>query len=40
MRFAQEYNCEFIDDAASAFNTALIEQAMSLDFEPFFGVAA
>jgi Terminase large subunit, T4likevirus-type, N-terminal len=40
MRFDAEYNCTFIDDATSAFNTALIEAAMVDDFEPFFARAA
>ena len=40
LRFDTEYNCTFQDDGASAFTTALIEQAMTLDFPPFFSEAA
>ena len=35
MRFAQEYNCEFVDAETSVFNSDLIQQALSNDFEPF-----
>jgi hypothetical protein len=40
MRFAQEYECEFIDSETSVFNTELIQQAMTDDFSPFFSIAA
>lgn len=33
--YRQEYNCEFIDNNTSAFSSALIEQALSDEFEPF-----
>jgi hypothetical protein len=39
-RFAQEYQCQFIDDGSSAFNSALIEAALTTNFEPFFARAA
>jgi hypothetical protein len=35
LRFAQEYDCEFIDPETSVFTTELIEQAMTDDFERF-----
>jgi Terminase large subunit, T4likevirus-type, N-terminal len=35
-KFAQEYECQFIEDGESAFSLALIEAAMTMDFEPFF----
>lgn len=35
MRFAQEYECEFIDAETSVFNTDLIQQALTNAFEPF-----
>lgn len=35
MRFAEEYLCEFHDAETSAFSTALIEQALTDEFEPF-----
>ncbi len=35
MRFAQEYECEFIDAETSVFNSDLIQQALANDFEPF-----
>jgi hypothetical protein len=34
--FEQEYACVFHDDGDSAFNSALIEAALTLEFEPFF----
>jgi hypothetical protein len=34
--FSQEYECAFIESGDSAFSSMLIEQAMTLDFEPFF----
>jgi Terminase large subunit, T4likevirus-type, N-terminal len=40
MRFAQEYDCEFIDPETSVFASELIEQAMTDDFEPFLARAA
>lgn len=40
MRFAQEYECQFIDAESSVFNSDLIAQAMTNDFEPFFSLAA
>jgi hypothetical protein len=36
MMFAQEYLCEFFDDEASAFNTDLINAALTTSFAPFF----
>jgi hypothetical protein len=39
MRFAQEYECEFIDSETSAFDTSLIEAALVNDFPPFLEVA-
>jgi hypothetical protein len=36
MRFAQEYECEFIDAETSAFSSDLIAQALANDFQPFF----
>jgi Terminase large subunit, T4likevirus-type, N-terminal len=35
MRFAQEYCCEFIDDDTSVFNSDLIQEALTNDFDPF-----
>jgi Terminase large subunit, T4likevirus-type, N-terminal len=35
MRFAEEYECAFIDQNTSAFSTQLIEQALRDDFSPF-----
>src|SRR6476660_1785568 len=35
MRFAEEYECAFIDQNTSAFSTALIEQALRGDFAAF-----
>jgi hypothetical protein len=40
MRFAQEYECEFIDSETSVFSTELIEAALVNDFDPFFARAA
>ena len=40
MQFAQEYECQFIDNEAAVFNTALIEAALVDDFEPFFSMEA
>jgi hypothetical protein len=40
MRFSQEYECEFIDPETSVFASALIEQALTDDFEPFLLRAA
>jgi Helicase len=34
--FSQEYQCAFVDSGDNAFNSALIEAAMSMEFEPFF----
>jgi hypothetical protein len=34
--FEQEYCCVFHDDGDSAFNSTLIQQALTLDFAPFF----
>jgi hypothetical protein len=34
--FEQEYACVFHDDGDSAFNSALIQQALTLEFPPFF----
>lgn len=39
MMFAQEYECQFLDDATSVFNTELIEAALTDDFAPFFAIA-
>jgi hypothetical protein len=39
MMFAQEYECQFLDDATSVFNSELIEAALTDDFAPFFTVA-
>jgi hypothetical protein len=36
MRFAQEYQCEFIDSETSVFDSSLIQAALTNDFEPFF----
>lgn len=36
MRFAQEYECQFIDAETSAFSSDLIAQALTNDFKPFF----
>jgi hypothetical protein len=35
-QFSQEYELAFIADGDAAFNSAIIEAAMSRDFEPFF----
>jgi hypothetical protein len=35
MRFAEEYECQFIDQNTSAFSTILIEMALRDDFRPF-----
>lgn len=35
LRYAQEYECAFIDDDTSAFSSALIEMALSNEFQPF-----
>jgi hypothetical protein len=34
--FSQEYQCQFIDSGDNAFNSALIEAALTNDFEAFF----
>jgi hypothetical protein len=39
MLFAQEYDCEFIDAASSAFSSEMIELALVADFEPFLAAA-
>ena len=40
MRFAQEYECEFIDAETAVFGSDLIEAAFSnVEFEPFFPVS-
>jgi Terminase large subunit, T4likevirus-type, N-terminal len=38
MRFSEEYECAFIDDHTSAFNTSLIERALTNDFDLFLPV--
>jgi hypothetical protein len=40
MRFAQEYECQFIDAETSVFATELIEAALTDEFAPFFARAA
>jgi hypothetical protein len=40
MQFGQEYLCEFHDDETSAFNTELIEAALTDSFAPFLARAA
>jgi hypothetical protein len=35
MMYAQEYECEFIDDTTQAFDTELIRRALVDDFRPF-----
>lgn len=35
MRYSEEYECAFIDSDSSAFNSDLIKQALSDEFEPF-----
>jgi hypothetical protein len=39
MMFAQEYECQFLDDSTSMFNSELIEAALTDDFPPFFTIA-
>jgi hypothetical protein len=39
MLFAQEYDCEFIDAATSAFSSEMVEMALVDDFEPFLAAA-
>jgi hypothetical protein len=39
MLFNQEYLCEFIDAASSAFSSEMIEMALVDDFEPFLAAA-
>jgi terminase large subunit-like protein len=39
LRFSEEYCCEFVDAETSVFNTELIEQALTDDFQPFFSIA-
>jgi hypothetical protein len=34
--FSQEYQCTFVDSGDRAFDSMLIENAMTFDFEPFF----
>ena len=36
MRFAQEYECEFIDSETAVFNSDLIQKALTDDFQQFF----
>jgi hypothetical protein len=36
MRYAQEYECSFIDAETSVFNSDLIDAALVNDFMPFF----
>ena len=36
MRFAQEYECEFIDAETSVFNSDLIQRALTDGFEPLY----
>jgi hypothetical protein len=38
MIFSQEYQCEFIDPQTSVFSSALIEQALVDDFQPFLAI--
>jgi hypothetical protein len=40
MLFAQEFECEFVDGASSAFASELVELALVDDFEPFLAAAA
>lgn len=40
MRFAQEYECEFIDSETNVFATDLIEAALVDDFTPFFALSS
>jgi Terminase large subunit, T4likevirus-type, N-terminal len=40
MQFSQEYECQFIDNETSVFNSELIEAALVDDFEPFLARAA
>jgi hypothetical protein len=39
MLYSQEYECEFVDAASSAFASELIEMALVDDFEPFLAAA-
>lgn len=40
MQYAQEYECEFIDDTTSAFDSALIQRALVDNFTPFLEATA
>jgi terminase large subunit-like protein len=40
MQYSQEYECSFIDNETSVFNSGLIEAALTDDFEPFLMGAA
>jgi hypothetical protein len=40
MQFSQEYECQFIDNETSVFNSELIEAALTDDFAPFLARAA
>jgi Terminase large subunit, T4likevirus-type, N-terminal len=40
MQFSQEYECQFIDNETSVFNSGLVEAALTDDFEPFLMRAA
>src|SRR5262249_61315746 len=39
MVFSQEDECQFLHDQTSAFNTELIQAALTDDFAPFFAIA-
>ncbi len=39
MMFAQEYECQFLDDSTSVFNSELIQAALTDDFAPFLATA-
>jgi hypothetical protein len=39
LRFAEEYECQFMDAETSVFSTELIEAALTDDFPPFLAVA-
>lgn len=40
LQFSQEYECSFIENETSVFNTGLIEAALVDDFAPFLAMAA
>jgi hypothetical protein len=40
MQYSQEYECQFIDNETSVFNSELIEAALTDDFAPFLARAA